>query len=243
MADGRNLPAWIPVPAYRGQHAGGRRARITFVIAGVAALGLVGTVAALAVTGNNTSRSLPPLPARMSPLPMGQVPNPLPSAPPGYPSAIPTGSASGRVPPPTTTRPAPPPPTQPPIAPVSVEAESAANDLTGETRIRPVAGASGGQVIEHIGGDPENSLRFNRIVVPFGGVFTVDIRYISAVDRSAAVSVNDGRFVTVKFPATGDGETVGSLVLRIRLDKGSNSIQFSNPVNYAPDIDRIIVRS
>jgi hypothetical protein len=98
-------------------------------------------------------------------------------------------------------------------------------------------------VIGNIGGARANALRFNRVVVPFGGVYTLAIHYISADDRNATVSVNDGRFALLRFPATNDWETVGSLTLRVKLDSGINSIEFSNPFAPAPDIDRIIVGS
>jgi hypothetical protein len=254
MAVGRETLARFLAPVYRGHHVNGRRTWheagertcIALIVAGVVALALVATAAVLPPSSDGTSRLLPPLPARISPLPLAPVPRPQPSGPPGFPSAIPTADAPSPAQPPTASPTASPPnspPVRPSVAPISYEAEAAANILSGEARIRDVAGASGGQVIGFIGGAPANALRFNRIVVPFGGVYTLAIHYISAEDRNATISVNDGRFVLLRFPATNDWETIGSLTLRIKLDSGINSIEFSNPVAHAPDIDRIIVGS
>jgi hypothetical protein len=250
MAVGRETLARILAPVYRGQHADGarkwpevgERTRVALIAGAVAALALVVTAAVLPSSGDGTSRLLPPLPARISPLPLAPAPRPQPSGPPGFPSAIPTADTAGPAQSSTTSAAAPP-PARPPVAPVGYEAEAASNVLSGEARIRAVAGASGGQVIAHIGGEPANALRFNRVVVPFGGVYTLAIHYISAGDRNATVSVNDGRFILLRFPGTDDWETVGSLTLRIKLDGGANSIEFSNPAAYAPDIDRIVVGS
>jgi hypothetical protein len=254
MAVGRETLARILAPVYRGQHVFsarrwrevGERTRIALIVAAVTALALAITSAVLPPSGEGRSRLLPPLPARISPLPLAPVAPSRPAGPPGFPSAIPTGDRPSPVPSPTTSptppRPAPP-PVRPSVAPVSHEAEAATNVLTGEARIRAVAGASGGQVITNIGGARTNALRFNRVVVPVDGVYTLVVHYISPGDRNATVSINDGRFVSLMFAATNDGNTVGSLTLRIKLDNGINSIEFSNPAAPAPDIDRIIVAS
>lgn len=249
MAVGRRTLARILAPVRRGQHAGaerdwlgvGERTRIVVIAGVVAVVALIATAAILPSSGKEPSSLLPPLPGRMSPLPLVPVPWPQPSGPPGFPSAIPTAETPS--PTPAATSPSPPRTARPPLAPVSYEAEAASNVLTGGARIRDVRAASGGEVIGHIGGSRSSSLRFTRIVVPADGVYTVAIHYISADNRSAALSVNDGRFMVLRFPGTNDWDTVGSLTLRIRFDSGINSLEFSNPVAYAPDIDRIVVGS
>ncbi|GAA1795726.1 hypothetical protein HC028_18575 [Planosporangium flavigriseum] len=248
MAVGRETLKRILAPVYRGQHASarwpwqgvGERTRLALIAGGVGTVALGITAAVLPQSGNDTSRLLPPVPARISPLPMAPVPRPQPSGPPGFPSAIPTAEASSTPPPaasPTATLP-------PPASlavPIKIEAEAASNVLSGAARIRKVAAASGGEVIANIGRAPANSLRFNRIVVPADGVYTLAIHYVSADERTATVSVNDGRFNVLRFPATGDWETVGSLTLRVKLDQGINSLEFSNAATAAPDLDRIII--
>jgi hypothetical protein len=253
MAVGRETQARTVGPVYRGQHEGadvswpqlGNRTGIAVIIGAAVTLALIVTASLLPSPRDDKRRLLPPLPARLSQPPLVPVP-PLPSGPPGFPSAIPTADPPSPTPPPTSP-PAPPPTTKPPVAPplapVSFEAESSSNTLRGETSIRAVRRASGGQVIDYIGGAPANSLRFNRIAVPADGVFTVVIHYISAGDRNATLRINSGRSVSLKFPATNDWETVRSLTVRIRLDKGLNSLEFSNQVDYAPDLDRIVVSS
>jgi hypothetical protein len=259
MAVGRETQDRTAGPVYRGQHGGadvpwpqlGTRTGVAVIVGVAVALALIVTASLLPSSRSDKPRLLPPVPARLSQPPLVPLPPPLPSGPPGFPSAIPTADPPSPTPPPSptrppTTRPAPPPPkppVPPSLAPVSFEAESSANTLRGEASIRAARRASGGQVIEYIGGGSANSLRFNRLAVPADGVYAVVIHYISAGDRNATLRINNGRSVSVKFPATNDWETVRSLTVRIRLDKGLNSIEFSNSVDYAPDLDRIVLSS
>src|SRR5262249_4996742 len=148
--------------------------------------------------------------------------------PPGFPTALPTAEPSSPSPSP---RPA------PIVRTVSYEAESAANTLTGNTHIRAVTAASGGEVIVGIGDGGGNTLRFNQIVVPADRVYTLAIYYLSGADRTLTISRDGGPVVSVGFPSTGDRETVGSLALRIGLRGGANTIELGNSVACGPDID------
>lgn len=265
MAVGRETVTWVAGLSYHGRHAGhsrwrqavGPHTQIALIASAAVGLGLVATAAALPVPDKEMSQVLPQLPARMSPLsleplrrtqpagpgrpsaPIATVKTsspPQPStAPPATPSASPRTPASAS----TTTRP----PARPTVTPISYEAEAASNVLRGAVHVRAMVDASGGQVITGIGGGPANSLQFNQIIVPFDGVYTLAICYVSPRDRTANISIDGHRSVSLQFPSTNGLESEGLLALRIRLDSGANSIEFSNPFAKAPDIDQIVVGS
>jgi hypothetical protein len=229
-------------PARRGRHGGGGRQRRTFgeltrlwlLVPALAALAGVVAVALFLPRPSGPSRLFPPIRAVVTPPTL--VPRPPaapPSEPPGSPSSIPTAAPTG----PSQA----PPQARPPLRAITIEAESSSNTLSGEARIRTVAGASGGQVIGSIGGGSANTLRFNGIVVPARGIYTLTVFYVSRVDRVAAIRVDGGVPVELTFPATGDWGTVGALTVRVEFLAGANTLEFGNPRDRAPAIDRIRV--
>jgi hypothetical protein len=181
-------------------------------------------------------------------------------AAPTNPDASPTGEPSATAVPsqpplptdtvPTPTppqKPVPNPPQQPPqhnISPIAIEAESAANTLFGAARIRTNRDASNDHTIGFLGtGNGESgALRINGLTVPVRGTYTLSIFYIAGDgDRSARIAIDGTVAAVVTFPSTGDWHTVGSLTLRVNLAAGANNVQFDNPVDFAPDIDRVIL--
>ncbi|NJC70609.1 hypothetical protein HC031_12920 [Planosporangium thailandense] len=263
MTVGREAATWIAALGYRGQHTGrGRRRhaatdRTQTILLGSAgvAVAVVTTAAVLPLSWHETAH-FTPVPARMSTLPLQPVPRAESGPPPGVPTAVTTAGTTiptrASTAPRTTTSafPSAPaasqttrPPAHPPVVPVSYEAEAASNVLSGDAHIRAAAGASGGEVVTSIGGAPANALQFNRVTVPFDGIYTLVIRYISAGDRTANISVNGSRTVSLGFPSTNDLETLGLLALRVKLVHGDNSIGVGNPAAKAPDIDQIVVGS
>jgi hypothetical protein len=254
MTVGRETSRHSAGPANRGAHGlgvrqrrpVGERTRIAFFLAAIGALALV-FLAALVPLRRDRSRLLPPIPAVVSQPPLVPVPAASPSStpspspsvvitdPPGFPTSIPTADP--------VTPSAAPPRIPPVLRTTSFEAESAVNTLTGDAHIRAAAGASGGEVITDIGGGEGNTLRFNRILVPAAGVYTLAIYYASGGDRTLAISIDGAPAASIRFAATGDRETVGSLTLRVQLEGGANTIEFGNPLDRGPDIDRITVGS
>jgi hypothetical protein len=192
----------------------------------------------------STPTSVPTLPSPDNPdgsaTPSADAPTgtPVPGQPP-----LPTADATTNPPRPQPAQPAPRPPSHN-ISPTSFEAESATSTLIGQARIRTNRDASGGFAIGFLGSGNGSSgaLRMNGLGVPVAGTYTVTIFYISGDgNRRARVSLNDGAPITVTFPSTGDWNTVGSLALRGTFDAGGNSLAFDNPVDWAPDIDRVVV--
>ncbi|MGW1523050.1 alpha-galactosidase D [Streptomyces sp. NPDC001588] len=120
------------------------------------------------------------------------------------------------------------------------EAEAPGNTLGGNASTADCSACSGAHKVGnlYLGG----TLRFNDIVVPKAGTYTVKIAYVSGDARSAAVSVNGGGATSHKFPSTGDWGTVETVSVPLTLKAGANTITFdSGESGYAPDIDRIDV--
>lgn len=120
---------------------------------------------------------------------------------------------------------------------ISYEAESGGNTLTGGAVVASCTACSGGSKVGYIGNNL-GTLSVNGVDGGAGGSTTITIYYTSAVARTAVVNGQ-----SVSFPATADWETVGSVTITRTLSAGtSNSITFSNPASWAPDIDRITVK-
>jgi hypothetical protein len=227
----------------------------------LAALLLVLTVALWPAPKRNNNVVLPeiprPTPTFTATAPSTDSPTASPSpsdgssatSVPSGPPPLPTESASppAAPPPAPTTPPARPAPAPPPPHNIRIsafEAESAANLLSGQARIRNVAEASNGQAIGHLGtggNAPPGVLRVNGLKVPTLGVYTVTVFYIAGQERRARIRVNQTLIGTVTFPSTGDWTTIGSLTMRVNLAAGSNSVEFDNPSDWAPDIYRVIL--
>jgi hypothetical protein len=128
-----------------------------------------------------------------------------------------------------------------PVPPTSYEAEDGL--LGGDTRIRNVADASGGQVVTHVGDKAANTVTLNGISVPVAGTYQLTVSYIAGDgSRAANLSVNGGTPQSIDFDRTANWSTVGSLTLTVALQTGANSLQFGNPQSKAPDLDMITVR-
>ena len=127
-------------------------------------------------------------------------------------------------------------------APLGVyEAESPANTLTGRAYCGASLGASGGSTVHSIGG--AGTLQFNGVVSPNTGPCTLTVAYLNgdAAARTALLSVNGGAPVVVSFPPKGTwgSGSVATVQVPVTLQAGANTLKFSNPPSWAPDIDRI----
>ncbi|MFJ5215500.1 alpha-galactosidase D [Streptomyces sp. NPDC088354] len=119
------------------------------------------------------------------------------------------------------------------------EAEAAGNTLGGGASVADCGVCSGSHKVGnlYLGG----SLRFNDVVVPKAGMYTVKVGYVSGDPRQAEVSVNGAAATTYAFPSTGDWGTAETVGIPLSLKAGANTITFDSGSGYAPDIDRIDV--
>jgi hypothetical protein len=176
--------------------------------------------------------------------PLGE-PRPEPSAVaspgPGAPSRVPGRTRPGTMTPGAPARPLSDQMVNALGAPIWFEAED--GTLGGDTRMRTVAGASGGQVVTHVGEKAANTVTLNGISVPAAGTYQLTIFYVAGDGpRSANLSVNGGPPQSITFGRTANWSTVGSLTVAITAQAGANSLQFGNPKSKAPDLDRVAVR-
>ncbi|MFJ4846692.1 alpha-galactosidase D [Streptomyces sp. NPDC088733] len=119
------------------------------------------------------------------------------------------------------------------------EAEAAGNTLGGGASVADCGACSGSRKVGnlYLGG----ALRFNDVVVPKAGIYSVKVAYVSGDPRSAQVSVNGGGATPYAFASTGDWGTAETVSIPLSLRAGANTITFDSGSGYAPDIDRIDV--
>jgi alpha-galactosidase len=76
--------------------------------------------------------------------------------------------------------------------------------------------------------------------VPAAGTYNMEIDYLTSGPRSFFLSVNDGTAQELDLNGT-SFNSPASTVIPVQLNAGDNTIAFSNPTNYAPDLDSITI--
>lgn len=138
--------------------------------------------------------------------------------------------------------------TQPP-PPLAYEAESTNNTLSGAARIASCGACSGGQDVGYLGngdGSSNGTLTINGISVASDGTYNVVVSYVNgdSTARNAQLSFDGATPITVAFPPSGGWSTVSTLAVTGAFKQGSaNTLKFSNPTGWAPDIDGIAAPS
>jgi alpha-galactosidase len=85
-----------------------------------------------------------------------------------------------------------------------------------------------------------NYVTFNNVSADADGTYQLEIDYLTGGVRTFLVSVNGGP--AVELDLNGDTfDAPAATVIPVQLKKGLNTIQFSNPGGYAPDLDRIVI--
>jgi hypothetical protein len=173
-------------------------------------------------------------------------PDPSPS---GSPVGSPSASASGRTARPSTalSGKAPGGPAARP-APVTYEAEAAGNDLGGSARVADYPGASGGRIVRNIGdwkgAGADGWLRFNDVTAPATGTYLLTLFSVHLDDeavRTVVIAVSGSAPLTV--PVTGSGTCCAATRQRVTLQRGANTVTFTNPDGHAPSIDKIVIEA
>ncbi|SDW85045.1 DUF4832 domain-containing protein [Paenibacillus sp. CF384] len=126
---------------------------------------------------------------------------------------------------------------------IAIEAESAANTLAGGAIVVSCSSCAGGSKVGYVGNN-SGTLQFNRINVATAGTYTLILSYVNGdtTARAARIHVN-GTILNLSFPSTGSWSTLGTLQSTVQLKAGDNTIKFSNASTWAPDFDRIQIRS
>ncbi len=121
-----------------------------------------------------------------------------------------------------------------------IEAEAAANTLAGGASVGNCRACSGGRKVGNVGGT--GTLVINGVTAAKAGERDLTIGYVDGSDgRWATMSVNGEPGTTVKFVGSRDGnwDLLQAITVRVKLRAGANTITFSAPGGYAPDIDSV----
>ncbi|MFL5236110.1 MAG: alpha-galactosidase D [Rhizomicrobium sp.] len=84
------------------------------------------------------------------------------------------------------------------------------------------------------------SATFTNVNVPLAGTYNMEIDYLTSGPRSFFLSVNDGTAQQLDLNGT-SFNSPASTVIPVQLMAGNNTLAFSNPSNYAPDLDSITI--
>ena len=93
-----------------------------------------------------------------------------------------------------------------------------------------------------LGYSEKNDLVWRDVYSNEGGEYKLSIAYICGESRNITVSVNGKKVQTVSVNS-GGWQTVAVRTLTIQLQKGVNQIRLSNPSNWMPDIDYILLKN
>jgi alpha-galactosidase len=99
---------------------------------------------------------------------------------------------------------------------------------------------SGLAAVGNLGGNPQTTVTFDNVNVPVSGTYQMEIDYMTQGQRSFFVSVNGNTAQELVLNGYSFG-TPTSTVINVPLHAGSNQIEFSNPTNYAPNLDSITI--
>ena len=120
------------------------------------------------------------------------------------------------------------------------EAEASGNLLAGAAVKASSAFCAGGQKVGYIG-YAGNTLTFTNVSVPEDGTYKVLVYYCSGENRKVTIKVNGATEYTLNNLNSGDYVHTAIAEVLLELKAGVNTLEFSNPSYYAPDIDRIAV--
>ena len=89
-------------------------------------------------------------------------------------------------------------------------------------------------------GNGSGTVTFTNVVVPRDGTYQMEVDYLTSGPRSFFLSVNGA--TATELPLDGSTfDAFASTVISVRLHAGENTIEFNNPSQYAPDLDRIVI--
>jgi hypothetical protein len=129
----------------------------------------------------------------------------------------------------------------PQIYAVQYLADSSANTLSGGAVPETQSTATDGGDVGYIG--EGGVLQFGDVIVNKSGLYSVIVLYYDGDSgRSANISINGGTASSYSFTGTSSWSTLLSKTIQLQLQAGTNTISFSNPSAYAPDIDSITVQ-
>ena len=105
---------------------------------------------------------------------------------------------------------------------------------------RPVADAtcSGRAKASYIGNRADNFIEFRNVYAAVTGKYKLTLTFQSGENRNATMSIN-GKDTLLTNLNSGSFTTLKSVAYMVQLNKGNNTIRFSNSTGWMPDIDKI----
>jgi alpha-galactosidase len=89
-------------------------------------------------------------------------------------------------------------------------------------------------------GSGSGTVTFTNVSVPRAGTYQLEVDYLTSGPRSFFLSVNGA--AATELPLDGSTfDAFASTVVAVRLHAGENTLEFNNPSQYAPDLDRIVI--
>ncbi|HET6502707.1 MAG TPA: fibronectin type III domain-containing protein [Amycolatopsis sp.] len=128
-----------------------------------------------------------------------------------------------------------------PGGPVTYEAEDPGNAVAGGAAVFDCAGCSGGKKVGYLGGT--GTLTFPAVTAAQPGTYLMTVSYVDGdTSRVLVVTVN-GQQIQVPVAGSGDNDwgSAQTVTVPVPLRAGANTIQFGNPGDYAPDVDKLTV--
>ena len=98
-----------------------------------------------------------------------------------------------------------------------------------------------GVKVTHLGGTPQNVMKWTNIYSKKGGTYDIKVSYASGTDRNLKVVINNDNPILCKNLTTGSFSKYKEFTVRCVLKRGNNTISLGCDDNYAPDIDGIKV--
>jgi hypothetical protein len=120
------------------------------------------------------------------------------------------------------------------------EAENATLSGAAATSAGFCGNCSGLAAVGNLGGNPQSAVTFEDVNAATAGTYQMEIDYMTQGQRSFFVSINGNTAQEIALNGYSFG-TPTSTVIQVHLHAGSNQIEFSNPTNYAPNLDSIVI--
>src|SRR5882757_5449594 len=127
---------------------------------------------------------------------------------------------------------------QAPVPPSQIYGAATAT-LHGGAQLSSCSTCASGYKLTYLGIGAANYAIFN-VSVPKAGVYRMEVDSMTTGTRSFIINVNDGPDITLNLSG-GSSNLPFPTTIPVRLNAGTNSIQFGNPTSYPPDMDRIII--
>src|SRR5258708_13929923 len=125
-----------------------------------------------------------------------------------------------------------------PTAPAQIYGAQTAT-LFGGTQLSACSTCASGYKLSYLGIGAANYAVFH-VNVQKAGVYRMEVDSMTTGTRSFIINVNNGPDITLNLSG-GSSNLPFPTTIPVRLNAGSNTIQFGNPVSYPPDMDRIII--